>query len=189
MRRDRLADTSYSSVGQPLPGIELEIRSEDGRALGTGETGELFVRVEQVSGRYSELGSVLDDGGWFPTRDLAEIDSAGYLFIAGRADDTIIRGGENITPAELEDVLVEHPAVREVAVVGADDPEWGQLIVAVIVPEPGAEPDAEGLQAFVRKRLRGSRTPDRIVLRDQLPTTATGKVLRRQLVAELGANG
>ena len=77
--------------------------------LGPGETGELFVRGEQVSGRYTGIGSVLDDEGWFPTRDIAMLDDEGYLFIGGRSDDTIIRGGENIAPAELEDVLIEHP--------------------------------------------------------------------------------
>jgi acyl-CoA synthetase (AMP-forming)/AMP-acid ligase II len=128
---------------------------------------------------------VLDADGWFPTRDTAMLDDEGYLFIGGRSDDTIIRGGENIAPAEVEDVLVEHPDVHEVVVVGIDDPQWGQIIVAIVVPEPGAEPDVEELREFVRKTLRGSRTPDRIVIRDGLPTTATGKVLRREVVESL----
>ncbi|MCG5432029.1 fatty acid--CoA ligase family protein [Mycobacterium sp. MYCO198283] len=175
------------SVGQPVPGIELQIRADDGAVLGPGETGELYVRGEQVSGKYTGIGSVLDDEGWFPTRDVAMLDEDGYLFIGGRSDDTIIRGGENIAPAELEDVLVEHPDVHEVAVVGADDAQWGQIIVAVVVPEPGATPDPDELRSYVRGALRGSRTPDRIVFRDELPATPTGKVLRRQLVAELTA--
>ncbi|MFE6862159.1 class I adenylate-forming enzyme family protein [Nocardia sp. NPDC057668] len=172
------------SVGRAVPGVELEIRT-GGRVAGPGETGELFVRGPQVSGRYSELGSVLDADGWFPTKDLALLDHEGYLFIGGRSDDTIIRGGENIAPAELEDVLVEHPAVREVAVLGVPDPQWGQIIVAVVVPFQRPTPDAEELRAFVRARLRGSRTPDRVVFRDHLPTTPTGKLLRRRLVDEL----
>ena len=98
------------SVGQPVPGIEVQIRAEDGTVLGPGQTGELFVRGEQVSGRYTDIGSVLDADGWFPTKDVAMLDEGGYLFIGGRSDDTIIRGGENIAPAEIEDVLVEHPA-------------------------------------------------------------------------------
>ena len=174
-----------TSVGRPVPGIELEIRSEDGTVLGANETGELFVRGPQVSGRYTGLGSVLDAQGWFPTKDVAMLDDEGYLFIGGRSDDTIIRGGENIAPSEVEDVLVEHPDVRDVAVVGLDDAEWGQIIVAVIVPEAGTEPAPEALREFARKTLRGSRTPDRIVFRDELPTTPTGKVLRRELLAEL----
>ncbi|MGE2727364.1 class I adenylate-forming enzyme family protein [Mycolicibacterium pulveris] len=177
------------SVGQPVPGIEVQIRSENGDVLGAGETGELFVRGDQVSGRYAEIGSVLDADGWFPTKDIAMLDEDGYLFIGGRSDDTIIRGGENISPAEIEDVLVEHPLVRDCAVVGPEDPEWGQIIVAVVVPadtsDGRANPDPEELRAFVRQQLRGSRTPDRVVFRDELPTNATGKVLRRELVDEL----
>jgi acyl-CoA synthetase (AMP-forming)/AMP-acid ligase II len=115
------------------------------------------------------------------------LDDEGFLFIGGRSDDTIIRGGENIAPAELEEVLVEHPAVRDVAVVGVEDAQWGQAIVAVVVPRPGAEPDAEELREHVRKSLRGSRTPDRVVFRDELPTTPTGKVLRREIIEGLQA--
>ncbi|HEX5143740.1 MAG TPA: fatty acid--CoA ligase family protein [Mycobacterium sp.] len=173
------------SVGQPVAGIEVQVRDEAGNVLGAGETGELFVRGEQVSGRYTGIGSVLDEQGWFPTRDIAMLDDEGYLFLGGRSDDTIIRGGENIAPAELEDVLIEHPHVHEVAVVGAEDPEWGQAIVAVVVPVAGINPDPEELREHVRAALRGSRTPDRVVFRDELPTNATGKVLRREIVASL----
>ncbi|KZS58922.1 class I adenylate-forming enzyme family protein [Mycobacterium ostraviense] len=173
------------SVGRPVPGIEVQIRGEDGTVLGPGESGELFVRGEQVSGRYTGIGSVLDDNGWFPTKDIAVLDDDGYLFIGGRSDDTIIRGGENIAPAELEEVLIEHPQVRDVAVVGVEDPHWGQAIVAVVVPSAGADLDPEELRDHVRSSLRGSRTPDRVVFRDELPTTATGKVLRRQIIEEL----
>jgi acyl-CoA synthetase (AMP-forming)/AMP-acid ligase II len=175
------------SVGQPVPGIEVQIRADDGAVLGPGETGELFVRGEQVSGRYTDIGSVLDAEGWFPTKDVASLDADGYLFIGGRSDDTIIRGGENIAPAEIEEVLVEHDHVRDCAVVGADDPEWGQIIVAVVVPSPGATPEPDELREFVRRQLRGSRTPDRVVFRDELPTNATGKVLRRELVSDLNS--
>lgn len=173
------------SVGQAVAGIELQIRDEAGNVLPAGETGELFVRGEQVSGRYTGIGSVLDENGWFPTKDIAMLDDEGYLFIGGRSDDTIIRGGENIAPAELEEVLVEHPHVRDVAVVGVEDPQWGQAIVAVVVPAAGVEPDPEELREFVRKSLRGSRTPDEVVFRDELPTTATGKVLRREIIQTL----
>src|ERR1700723_1126008 len=119
--RDGAVARRLTSVGRPVPGIELQIRAEDGAVLGPGETGELFVRGAQVSGRYAEIGSVLDAEGWFPTKDVAVLDEDGYLFIRGRSDDTIIRGGENIAPSEIEDVLVEHPGVREVVVVGLDD--------------------------------------------------------------------
>jgi acyl-CoA synthetase (AMP-forming)/AMP-acid ligase II len=182
---DETVARRLGSVGQPVPGIEVQIRNESGKVLGPGEFGELFVRGEQVSGKYTGIGSVLDDEGWFPTKDIATLDEAGYLFITGRSDDTIIRGGENISPAELEDVLVEHPHVHEVAVVGVEDPQWGQAIVAVIVPAAGVDPDPDKLREHVRKFLRGSRTPDRVVFRDELPTNATGKLLRREIVDSL----
>lgn len=182
------ATRRLGSVGQPVPGIEVQIRADDGTVLGAGETGELYVRGEQVSGRYTGIGSVLDAEGWFPTRDVAMLDDAGYLFLGGRSDDTIIRGGENIAPAEIEDVLIEHPHVSHCAVVGPEDPEWGQIIVAVVVPTPGTDPEAEDLRAYVRSQLRGSRTPDLVVFRDELPTNATGKILRRELVDEFNSD-
>lgn len=178
---DEAVARRLGSVGQPVAGIEVQIRDEAGTVLGPGETGELFVRGEQVSGRYTGIGSVLDENGWFPTRDIAMLDNDGYLFLGGRSDDTIIRGGENIAPAEIEDVLVEHAHVHEVAVVGAEHPEWGQEIVAVVVPVAGIDPDPAELREHVRSALRGSRTPDRVVFRDELPTNATGKVLRREI--------
>jgi acyl-CoA synthetase (AMP-forming)/AMP-acid ligase II len=182
---DPAAAKRLGSVGHPVPGIEVQIRDESGKVLGPNETGELFVRGAQVSGKYTGIGSVLDEQGWFPTKDMATVDEEGFLFISGRSDDTIIRGGENIAPAELEDVLIEHPDVHNVAVVGAEDPQWGQVIVAVVVPNPGTTPDADELREHVRKSLRGSRTPDRIVFRDELPTNATGKILRREIAQGL----
>jgi acyl-CoA synthetase (AMP-forming)/AMP-acid ligase II len=184
--KDTRLRARLSSVGRPVPGIETQIRGPGGEVLPALAAGELWVRGEQVSGEYREGGSVLDADGWFPTRDRAYADEDGYLFLVGRSDDTIIRGGENISPAEVEDVLLEHPDVSEAAVVGVPDDEWGELLVAVVVPaDPAAEPAAEALREFVRARIRGSRTPDRIIVRGELPQTATGKVLRRQLVEEL----
>ncbi|MGW0584547.1 class I adenylate-forming enzyme family protein, partial [Streptomyces sp. NPDC002920] len=168
------------SVGRPLPGIEVEIRDEDGKALEAGATGLVLVRGEQISGEYAGAEGGGEDG-WFATRDRGRLDADGYLYIEGRADDTIIRGGENIAPAEIEDVLLEHPGVREAAVLGVPDAEWGQRLVAVLV---GAG-DPEEIRAFARTRLRSSRTPDTVVFRPELPRTATGKLLRRTLVAEL----
>jgi acyl-CoA synthetase (AMP-forming)/AMP-acid ligase II len=182
---DEAVRQRLTSVGRPVPGIEVQVRASDGTVVAPGQKGELFVRGPQVSGTYAEIGSVLDDDGWFPTKDVAAVDEAGYVYIGGRSDDTIIRGGENIAPAEIEDVLVEHPGVREVAVVGVENAEWGQLIVAVVVPSEAGTPDPEELRAFVRSSLRGSRTPDRIVFSEGLPTNAKGKVVRREIVDQL----
>ncbi|MBO2447639.1 acyl--CoA ligase [Actinomadura barringtoniae] len=169
-----------ASVGRALPGVEFQIRDEGGRPLTAGETGLVFVRGDQISGEYGGR-NALDPEGWFATRDRGRLDAEGYLFIEGRADDTIIRGGENIAPAEIEDVLLAHPGVHEAVVLGVPDPEWGQRLVAVLVGE--GEP-AE-IRRWVKDRLRSSKTPDTIVFRDELPKTDTGKLLRRTLLAEL----
>jgi len=183
--RDRLG-----SVGRALPGIEFQIRADDGEPASAGETGLVFVRGEQISGEYggptaadsSALDSgALDSGGWFATRDCGRLDAEGYLFIEGRADDTIIRGGENIAPAEIEDVILACPGVAEAAVVGVPDPEWGQRLVAVVV----GDGDPAEIRQWVKDRLRSSKTPDTIVFRAELPKTDTGKLLRRTLLAEL----
>jgi acyl-coenzyme A synthetase/AMP-(fatty) acid ligase len=156
-----------------------------------GVSGLVFARGEQISGEYGGR-SGLDAEGWFPTRDLGRLDSGGYLFIEGRSDDTIIRGGENIAPAEIEDVLLAHPRVREAAVIGVPDPEWGQRIVAVVVGrdagEDVGEDAGEELRTWVRERLRSSKTPDAVVFRPDLPKTETGKLVRRDLLAELESN-
>jgi acyl-CoA synthetase (AMP-forming)/AMP-acid ligase II len=172
-----------ASVGRALPGIEVEIRDEAGIVLPVGTVGLMFVRGEQVAGEYAGS-SVLDEEGWFPTRDRGHIDAEGFLFIEGRADDTIIRGGENIAPAEIEDEIQSHPDVTDVAVVGVPDEEWGQRLLAVVVRRPDATVDADELKTFVRERLRSSKTPDEVRFRDELPRTDTGKLLRRELVAE-----
>ena len=172
------------SVGRVVPGVELEVRDDDGALLAPGTTGLLFLRGEQVSGEYVGSSGV-DANGWFATRDRGWVDADGYLFIEGRADDTIIRGGENIAPAEIEDVLAEHPAVLEAAVIGVPDDEWGQRIAAVVVLGDGADADADELREWVRARLRSSKTPDVVTFRAELPRTDTGKLLRRDLLAEL----
>ena len=107
------------------------------------------------------------------------------LFIGARADDTIIRGGENIAPAEIEDVLLTHPDIADAAVVGVPDDEWGQRIEAVVVLRDGATIAAEDLRSYCRDRLRSSKTPDRIAVWDALPHTDTGKLLRRAVAAAM----
>jgi len=173
------------SVGRAVPGVEFEVRDDEGKILAPGETGLIFVRGEQISGEYGGH-SALDAEGWFPTRDRGRIDADGYVFIEGRDDDTIIRGGENIAPAEIEDVLLAYPGISEAAVLGVPDPEWGQRLVAVVVWDTSAEvADPERVRDFVRSRLRSSKTPESIVSRSELPKTDTGKLLRRVLQAEL----
>jgi acyl-CoA synthetase (AMP-forming)/AMP-acid ligase II len=176
------------SVGRPLPGIEIEVRDADGVICAPGLTGQIYVRGAQVAGEYRETGRVTDGDGWFPTRDEGHLDADGFLFVRGRADDTIIRGGENIAPAEIEEVIQQIPGVADVAVVGLPSEEWGQRIGAFIVPEPGASLTDEQVRAFVQARLRSAKTPDLVVFLGELPHTATGKVLRRNLLALASAD-
>lgn len=168
------------SVGRPLPTIELEIRDPLGRPLPAGEPGEVWVRGEQVAGEYLESGSRVTDG-WFPTRDHGYLDEGGYLFLSGRLDDVIVRGGENISPGEIEEVLLDHPDVAEAAVVGVPDIQWGERIVAYVVPRPGAAVTGSDLQNLVRGRLRSTCMPESVTFVDTLPYSETGKLLRRVL--------
>ena len=168
------------SVGRPLPSIELEIRGADGTAVPPGQPGEIWVRGEQVSGEYVSH-RVTDPDGWYPTRDRGYLDGGGYLFLDGRADDVIVRGGENISPGEIEDVLMSHPQVGEAAVIGLPDDEWGERVVAVVVPATDDPPQSAALQEWVRARLRSTRVPAEVHLAPALPATETGKILRREL--------
>lgn len=170
------------SVGRALPSVEIEIRDETGQVLGPGIAGEIWVRGEQVSGEYLSH-SALDETGWYATRDQGHLDEAGFLFLHGRADDIIVRGGENIAPAEVEDRLQLHPAVEEVAVVGVPDADWGERIEAFIVPIPGAAVVEDELREWVRSGLRSTRVPEVIHWRTDLPYNETGKLLRRELKA------
>jgi acyl-CoA synthetase (AMP-forming)/AMP-acid ligase II len=172
-----------SSVGRPLPGIELEIRGPGNEVLGARQAGRIWLRGDQVSAEYAGVGRAVDDRGFFDTRDDGYLDEAGYLFIGGRTDDTIIRGAENIAPAEIEDVLLRHPAVLDAVVFGVPDPEWGQRIEAAVVARPETSVDPAELRDFTMRALRSSKTPDRFWLLDALPRTETGKLLRRQVPA------
>lgn len=182
---DPLVRARLGSAGRLIPAIEGQIRSAAGEVLPAGREGELWVRGDQVSGSYEGLGSVLDEDGWFPTRDRALLDEDGYLFLRGRADDTIIRGGENVAPAEIEDRLLDFPGVAEAVVVGLPDEEWGERIAAMVVPARRARLDVDELREWVRTALRSAKTPDEIRLIPDLPRNDTGKVLRREVVAQL----
>lgn len=173
------------SVGRPLPGVELEIRDDEGRVVGAGERGEIYVRGEQVSGEYVGKGSLLDKDGWFPTRDAGSVDEQGFLFLEGRADDVIVRGGENMSPGEIEDVLLEHDAVADAAVVGVPDEQWGEGVAAAVVLKSGRKATVEELQLWVKDSMRSSRVPQLIEFWDELPYNETGKLLRRIIKARL----
>ena len=174
---DETARRRLVSVGVALPGIEIEIRDDEGKNVAAGDRGEIYVRGEQVSGEYEGRGSVVDADGWFPTRDAGFLDEDGYLFLDGRADDVIVRGGENMSPGEIEDVLLEHEAVGDAAIVGVPSEEWGEAVVGAIVAK--SDVSVETLQDWVKQHLRSSRVPERLEFWDELPYNETGKLLRR----------
>lgn len=172
-----------ASVGQPLPSVELEIRREDGTCCAPGEHGEIHVRGEQVSGEYLHRRAISDDG-WFATNDAGWLDAGGYLFVEGRLDDVIVRGGENISPGEIEDVLRGFDDIADCAVLGIPCEKWGEKVVAVIVSRSG-NPDTEAMAKSIREKLRSTKTPEQWFVRKELPYNETGKLLRRVLKAEL----
>ena len=177
-----------TSVGKPTGAVEIEIRDDSGARLAPDQPGLVFVRGGQVSGEYlaqgGKPGSALDAGGWFSTRDRGYVDVEGFLFLEGRADDVIVRGGENISPGEIEDVLIGHPSVADAAVVAVPDEQWGEGVGAALVLKPGARATVAELQELVKKQLRSSRVPQIIVFREALPYNETGKVLRRVIRQE-----
>jgi fatty-acyl-CoA synthase len=181
------------SVGRPLPNLEVEIRDHDGVPVEPGTHGEIWVKGEQVSGEYLGRASAVSADGWLATNDGGWLDEGGYLFVEGRLDDVIVRGGENLSPGEIEEVLLLHPAVADVAVIGVPDEEWGEAVAAVIVlVDSDGTTDADivdeaALRAWVAARLRSTRAPERIEFRPELPYNETGKLLRRVLKAELAA--
>jgi acyl-CoA synthetase (AMP-forming)/AMP-acid ligase II len=173
-----------SSAGRPLPGIEVQVIDDDGASVAAGVPGEICLRGDQVGGAYLDVGSRLDGDGWLRTGDQGWVDGDGYLFVTGRSDDMIISGGENIAPAEIEDALLRHPAVAAVAVVGISDDEWGERVGAMVVPSDAVTLVEADLTAWARERLGSLKAPKVLLVRAELPTTATGKILKRAIRAE-----
>jgi acyl-CoA synthetase (AMP-forming)/AMP-acid ligase II len=183
--RDPVVRSRLSSAGLPVPGVTVEVRDESYVPVAAGVAGRIWVSGEQVSGEYEGVGPTLDARGFFDTRDEGYLDADGYLFIGGRSDDTIIRGGENIAPAEIEEVLLSHVDIEDAVVVGVPDIEWGEHLEAVIVAASGREVDPDEIREFVRKQLRTAKTPDRVHVWFELPRTPTGKLIRRQVLAQI----
>ena len=172
------------SIGRAVPGVELKLTDEAGTTV-AGDSGELWIRTPAVMDGYldnpAETAAVLVDG-WFRTGDIARIDGEGYVTIVGRVRERIKRGGYSIFPAEVETVLLAHPAVAEAAVVAMPDPTLGEEVAAFVALRPGAAADAETLIAWCRDRLAAFKYPRRVTLIDALPRSATGKVLKAKLV-------
>jgi acyl-CoA synthetase (AMP-forming)/AMP-acid ligase II len=166
------------SVGQALPSVQIEIRDEEGNPVPANQPGEVYVRGPQVAGEYREKKTIQDDG-WFPTRDAGHLDDEGYLFLSGRADDVIVRGGENISPVEIEDLLLHHDEVVDCAAVAMPSEDWGEAIALAIVLRSEGALTEEAIRTEIRAHLRSSRVPEAIRFCDELPYNETGKLLRR----------
>jgi fatty-acyl-CoA synthase len=175
------------TLGSPMPQTEVQVVDPvTGSPVPFGEPGELCARGYMVMRGYHDApqatAAAIDAEGWYHTGDLASLDSRGYLRIEGRIKDMIIRGGENIYPREIEDVLFDHPAIAEVAVLGLPDPQWGEVVAAFIRVTPGqAAPEPQELRAYCRDRLAAYKTPVRWEFVDAFPLTPSGKIQKFKL--------
>jgi acyl-CoA synthetase (AMP-forming)/AMP-acid ligase II len=182
---DGTVPTRLASAGRVNPFVELRLRDDEGHDVPRGSVGEIAVRGDVVMAGYwnrpEETAAMIDADGWAATGDLGRIDDEGYLFIVDRKRDMIVSGGYNVYPTEVENAIAALPAVREVAVVGVPDDQWGESILAVVVPESGAELDADAVVAACTERLANYKKPRAVEFVDELPKTGSGKVMRRAI--------
>jgi len=173
------------SVGQLIPGCEIRIVDEQDRDLPVGSEGEILLRGPNIMAGYFKLpemtAQVIDQHGWFRTGDWGKLDFDGFLYITGRKKEMLIIGGENVFPREIEEVLNRHPAVKDSAVVGRQDPVRGELPVAFVEIKEGERFDEASLRAFCREHLAGFKVPREVRQIEQLPRNPTGKIMRRHL--------
>jgi len=180
------------SIGTPIEGVEMRVVDADGRDVPVGEVGEIAIRGHNIMKGYwrrPEATAEAVPDGWFRSGDLARMDEDGYFFIVDRKKELIIRGGYNVYPREVEEVLYEHPAVAEAAVIGIPHPSLGQEVGAAVALKPGAQATPEEIRDFVKGQLAAYKYPRHVWIVDALPKTATGKILRREIQppADLGA--
>lgn len=178
------------SVGKPVPGADFRITDADGKALPQGEIGEIWVKGPMVMKGYNNLpeatAAVLTADGYFKTGDLGKIDADGYLFITGRKKDMIIVAGEKVFPREVEEIIMQHPAVLEASVVGKKDEGRGEVVVAFVQPKPEQTVTAEQVKETCRSAgLPNWKSPREIFIVEDLPRSPTGKVLKRELSAKV----
>jgi long-chain acyl-CoA synthetase len=172
------------SIGTPIHGVEMKVVDEDDNELPPGEVGEIVIRGHNVMKGYwnraDATAEVMRDG-WLHTGDMARVDEDGYFFIVDRKKDMIIRGGYNVYPREIEEVLYEHPAVLEAGVIGVPDPAMGEEVAAAVVLRPDAEATADDIRSFVKERVAAYKYPRHIWFTDELPKGPTGKILKREI--------
>ena len=181
-------DMRIGTCGYPRTGMQVEIQGADGAALGPNETGEICVLGPAVFAGYwrnPEANEKSFRDGWFRTGDLGHMDEQGYLYITGRASDMYISGGSNIYPLEIEEKILEHPAVTETAVFGMPDPKWGEIGVAVCTLTPGHSLDAEELERYLRTHVASYKVPKQFHFWQTIPKSGVGKLAKRLIRAEL----
>ena len=173
------------SIGTPIEGVEMKVVDDDGNEVDQGEPGEIVIRGHNVMKGYwnkpEATEESIDADGWFKSGDMATIDEDGYFFIVDRKKDLIIRGGYNIYPREIEEVMYEHPAVREVAVVGVPHDDLGEEVGAAVALKDGEEVSEDELQSHVKEQVAAYKYPRRIWFVDELPKGPTGKILKREI--------
>jgi len=173
------------SIGTPVRGVEMKVVDDDRNDVEQGEVGEIAIKGENIMkgywGREDDTAEAIQDG-WFLSGDMAKVDEDGYFFIVDRKKDLIIRGGYNVYPREVEEVLYEHPAVLEAAVVGIPHEQLGEEVAAAVVARPGETIDPDALRAWIREQVAPYKYPRHVVVVDELPKGPTGKILKREIV-------
>lgn len=188
--REKKLKRLASSIGRPLPDVEVNIVDGEGSALPSMEIGEIIAKGPRIMTGYwgdeKKTSQVMTPNGWLRTGDRGWMDEDGYIYLAGRGDDMIIRGGENISPEEVENVLYSHPKIEEAAVIGIPDIEWGQQPRAIVTLKKGQEANAEEIMEYCRPRLAGFKRPRSVVFIDSLPRNPMGKILKKRLREKFG---
>ena len=189
---NRREGRKVGSIGTPVEDVEIRIVDDERNDVTPGEVGEIAIKGHNVMkgylGRPDATAEAIVDG-WFHTGDMARMDEDGYIFIVDRKKDMIIRGGYNVYPREVEEVLYEHPAVREAAVVGVPDEEWGEEVGAAVVLMEGEHVDADTLRNYVKEQVASYKYPRKLWFVDELPKGPTGKLLKREIVVPAEVRG
>jgi long-chain acyl-CoA synthetase len=178
-------ERKVGSIGTPIAGVEMKVVDDAGNDLPADEVGEIVIRGHNVMKGYWRMpdatAEAIRDGGWFHTGDMAKVDDDGYFFIVDRKKDLIIRGGYNVYPREIEEVMYEHPAVAEAAVVGVPHEDLGEEVAAFVALKPGQRADPDELRSFVKDQVAAYKYPRSVFIVDELPKGPTGKILKREI--------
>jgi long-chain acyl-CoA synthetase len=179
------------SIGTPIAGVRMRVQDDDGRPVPAGQVGEIAIAGHNIMKGYwqrpdATAAAIVD--GWFRTGDLGRVDQDGYYFIVDRKKDLIIRGGYNVYPREIEEVLYEHPAVAEAAVIGVPHASLGEEVTAVIALKPGHSETPEQIRDFVKQQVAAYKYPRAVHVVDALPKGPTGKILKREIVLPAAAS-